>query len=225
LERWLIAELDRIDKSDLFKPVLFEFSFGTSYLGKSKFQTEYVEIDGLKIQGKVDRIELMKDGEQSSFMIGDYKNRIKGVASNTDVKKCISFQMPLYILAVKNILKTFYNLDAEPMGGIYYGFVPEIIKSNAVSHKFVLVGQKNPRIPESLYKTTTQVLSPAEKMDDILMYSLERAKQIVADISNGIFPVEPMDNECRRCGYSAICRIKEKKGIKDELEEISDFED
>ncbi|MFH1052537.1 MAG: PD-(D/E)XK nuclease family protein [bacterium] len=218
LQKWLLAELERIEQCNLFKPVLFEFAFGTSYLSKSKSHTDFIEIDGLKLQGKVDRIELMKENEQYCFMIGDYKNKMSNVAKNSEIKNCESFQMPLYILAVKNILKDYYSIDAEPMGGIYYGFEQEVDTNKSISHKYVLAEQRNPRIPKELKNSSTQVLKSSENLEDILKHSLETAKQIVDKISNGIFPINPANNECKYCGFSSICRIKEKKDIDETFE-------
>jgi len=221
LEKWLRYEFDRISNCDIFKPVLFEFVFGADYFGKGKSQVNSIELDGLKIQGKVDRIELVNNDGQFGFMIGDYKNKMSNVAKNSDIKNAISFQMPLYILAVRKILKDYYGIDAKPMGGIYYGFEPEITKDEIISHKFVLVEQGNPRVPEKLKYSSTQVIKKTENLEDILINSLENAKQIVNKISNGIFPVEPLDKSCNFCGYASICRIKEKRDI----EEISEDND
>jgi ATP-dependent helicase/DNAse subunit B len=215
LEKWLKEELLRIETNNLFKPVLFEFAFGTNYFGKKQSSIDYVDVNGLKIQGKVDRVELFSDSGKFAIMIGDYKNRMDKVAKNSDVRSCKSFQMPLYLLAVQNILKKYYGIDAELKGGIYYGFEPEIEKDKIISHKFVLVEQTNLRVPKSLYRSNKQVLGSSENIIDILNNSLENAKQIVNKISQGIFPVEPQDNACQYCSYSSLCRIKENKGIND----------
>lgn len=214
LERWLKAEIQRYEDSNLFKPVLFEFSFGSYYSVKYKSYTEFIELDGLKIQGKVDRIELMRNNDNFSFMIADYKNKMKNVAKNSDVIKCESFQMPLYILAIQKILNDYYGIQAEPMGGIYYGFEPEVVNGKAVFQKFIITEKANPRVPKELYKTSTQVLNEKSSLQDILQKSLNEAKKIVDSIIGGNFPVEPKDNNtCNYCGYSPICRIKERKNI------------
>ncbi len=222
LQKWLVAELDRIEESNIFKPVLFEFAFGSSYFSKKKSNTDFVDLDGLKIQGKVDRIELSNDNGNYKFMIADYKNTMSKVAKNSDVIKNTSFQMPLYILAIKNILKEFYEIEAEPYGGVYYGFEPEIVNEKSRTHKFILVEQDNPRIPKELYRSYTQVLKSSENLEDILNSSLHEAIQIVEKIANGLFPIDPKNNECRNCSFSSICRITEKKDIEESTEEEED---
>ncbi|ROL61929.1 hypothetical protein D9V86_03310, partial [Bacteroidetes/Chlorobi group bacterium ChocPot_Mid] len=226
LERWLISEIQRFEDSDLFKPVLFEFSFGSYYSVKYKSFTEFIEIDGLKIQGKVDRVELMKNNENYGFMIADYKNKMRKVAKNSEVNNYESFQMPLYILAIQKILEDYYGIKAEPMGGIYYGFEPEVIKGKAISQKYLITERSNPRVPKELYRANSQILNEKVTLQEILQNSLREAKQIVENIINGNFPVEPKnDDTCKYCGYYPICRIKEKKNILGEFIAEDDSEE
>jgi len=213
LEKWLDAELQRIENNWEFQPVLFEFSFGMKSHKQKSAIIESVDIDGLKIQGKVDRIELMKDLSGYKFVVADYKNRMSKVATNSDIKNGISFQMPLYMMAVERILKDYYDIEAKISGGVYYGFEPHLENDKQITHKFSLLPDFNPLCTPDIRRRSGQVLSSKENLDDILKESLNKAKQITDKISNGIFPVEPVKQACDYCSFSAICRINEKKDV------------
>ena len=104
-------------------------------------------------------------------MIGDYKNKMSNVKSNTDIANGKSFQMPLYLLAAKKILNEYYNIDAEISGGVYYGFIPEIKDKKKTSHKFALLPQSNPLYTTLNAKTTTQIITMNENLEGILQDS------------------------------------------------------
>lgn len=197
LKIWLNNELGRIGLNWIAKPCLFEFAFGMkSYNSQNSPE---IEIDGLKLKGKIDRLEINLD--ENLFMIADYKLSGGSLPSINKVVAGKSFQIPLYLLAAKKILLGNYGLDLEPLTGIYYIFKN---KNDEKSHKPLMYSNSHKLFPND--KSRTQIKGP-DDMNNKLDSSLSAAKQIVEKIGNGYFSVEPDSNACTYCDFASICRI------------------
>jgi ATP-dependent helicase/nuclease subunit B len=217
LGNWLNAEIQR-SEYHLFRPVLFEFSFGMPLRNKKGYYIDAVDLGNLKIKGKVDRIEFFKENNSYNYIIADYKNKLSKAPNNNDIINGNSFQIPIYILAVKNILKEYYNIEAKNSGGVYYGFEPENNKNLQKYHRYILIEKQSQLYRDEMSKQTSQVIQKAMELDEILKFKIEQAKGIVDKISKGIFPVEPSNGACKYCNFDSICRIKEIKNISEESE-------
>jgi ATP-dependent helicase/DNAse subunit B len=207
LENWLNFELQRVENNWGFSPVLFEFGFGIGKFSK----VDFVEIDGLKIRGKIDRIELYKSGDEYKFLIADYKNKINKKHDDKFIREGLAFQMPLYLLAAKEFLNKEFNLEANSECAVYYSFEPANKDSDLPYHKFNLLEYDSHFA--KLYnftKRSKKTLSEGENPEEILQNSLKTAKSIVDNISKGYFPVEPKNNECQYCKFLSICRFKQR---------------
>jgi ATP-dependent helicase/nuclease subunit B len=205
IQDWLTSELERSLSGWSFLPSLFELGFGMKTKGAVSLQS--IKLDGLKVQGKIDRIELLKEERTDRepiirFRIADYKTRSAG-ADIKDIINGVSFQMPLYILATEKILQENYNLNALHSGSVYYMFNNKDGKN-----------QENVLIPnEELlndFKIKNTEKHNRESINGILNNSLELAKQHVGSIAQGEFSIEPINQSvCAYCMYGSICRIKE----------------
>lgn len=189
IEYWLDAELERINNGWETSPVLFEFAFGMKSL--SSYSMSYVELDGLKLKGKVDRIEVNQG--KKKFLIADYKLTSKSSFSLNQIKNGQVFQLPLYTMAIEKIFKENYGLDYNASVGVHYYFKSNYDKNNN--------------------KETCKIY-PLSKKDDeneilgLLSDSLNAAKKIVEKIGNGEFNIEPLSNACNYCSFAPICRIR-----------------
>ena len=199
IETWLLCEYQRKKDNFLapYKPILFELGFG--------FQNKYnpnslpaIEIaNGLKIRGKIDRIEW---DTETKFVIADYKSSGNYLATAGSIKSGESFQIPLYMLAAQTIFKDSYNLDLEPSAGAYYilkpKYVQKIEKSGYESHKLI---------------QTSDAMSISQMID----IATQGALNIIRNINEGNFPVKPKkgDQTCQNCSYSGVCRINSLKRI------------
>ncbi len=96
-------------------PAWFEVSFGGKRgrnFDRQLSRDEPAEVGSLRLRGKVDRVEL-GDG---FFTIIDYKTgEIR--ASLEDIRRGVSLQLPLYLLAMRSILADAQNRELYPAPG------------------------------------------------------------------------------------------------------------
>lgn len=204
LEQWLQAEFSRIEQGWDFVPVLFEYGFGTR--AKQGGSLQYVDVGGVVLRGKIDRVEVRKIDEQHyEFLVADYKTRKAG-ADNNDIRRGVKFQIPLYIAATEQILKEEYGIEAEAMGGVYYLFEP----MKKESFRLLMVPKDSTVGATKGERQKSQVLSSWEESRELLQTSLNHARAKVNAIAEGNFPIHPLHGEiCAYCAYSSVCRIKE----------------
>ena len=89
--------------------------------------------------------------------------------------------------------------------------------------KYLLMNKEQAIVQSKGLERTRDLLKSEEEAEQILELSLFFAKDIVKNISLGLYPVEPVDdNVCKYCSYSALCRIKEKHLIFEEEDESSE---
>jgi len=219
LETLLFNEFDKQDKGWIFMPGLFEFTFGryTNYSGDNKIDN--LELSPkLKIRGIIDRVELAKSENGLKCLIVDYKSSFNSVPSNNQIMDGHSFQIPLYMLAIEKILKDYYDLDVELMGGCYYSLKP---KYN--NEKQTYTYMKSSLIPQTFdLKEFFSRLKQKVELNEVLPNSLSFAENIADNISQGKFPVEPYKDSCKNCDLKPICRIAEKN-FSIEIENEEDF--
>jgi ATP-dependent helicase/nuclease subunit B len=177
LDIWFEMEWNLM-KSSTYKPALFEIGFGNS----NDFIPAVDLGNGLKLKGKIDRIEFSPDKE--SFIIADYKTG-KTIPGNNDINAGKEQQMPLYALAAEHFLQEEFGLKAcKPAYAIYYSL-------HDGSSKIVLNPETNRSKP-----------LPLEEL-------LQLSQQYVASIHEADFHVkQKKDNSCEHCSFDSLCRIK-----------------
>jgi ATP-dependent helicase/nuclease subunit B len=202
---WLRNELRRIENGWTALPVLFEFGFGMKTL--SNFNIPVVDLDGLKLKGKIDRVEILNDSEE--FIIADYKLSTNITASNKMVNEGKVFQMPLYMLAMEKIFNTAYGLtDWKPTGSIYYFFKTRYKDGKTEEYKQLLIPKDSFFYEIAGKKDRSKMLvSDYPQLRDFLDNNLAAAKTIVEKIGNGVFDIEPDSKACDYCQFESICRI------------------
>lgn len=203
---WLERELLYQKYSKNLFPAFFELSFG--YKNRDEFP---VSLDGIKIRGKIDRIDLHEN--KSAFLIVDYKK-----SSPQKIKENVNvfgdkFQIPIYIKAAEQILPALSNVASlEPVGGAYFCFTPDISDTKKTN--------KNDPL-DKLKKTTYFPLISQEfslfdnnKKDNIsismtINSTINEVKEIVHKISLGLFGEKNHNNQkiCDNCNYINLCRI------------------
>jgi len=177
LDLWFEMEWNAM-KTSTYKPTLFEIGFGNKHdsnpavdLGK-----------GLRLKGKIDRIELSQDVQ--SFVIADYKTG-KKIPNNADINKGKEQQMPLYALAAESFLQSEFQLKGcKPKHAVYYSL-------HDATAKIVMD-------PE-------QKRSPSLPLEQLLTLSQDH----VASIKSGDFRLKvKKDAFCEHCTFDSLCRIK-----------------
>ncbi len=192
-------------------PILFEFEFG--FPGDNKSIPDIRLENGIRLRGKIDRIEISGDSGYSTnstdfqYTTVDYKSTASGLSTNKDIEKGLSFQMPLYSIAIKDILQKYYAIDASFKGGMYY-----IIKANADENiksttKPVLMAKSD--IPKEI-STRTGLDSNSQ----LLQIALQNSSDIVSKIMNAEFSNDPQKQiACRYCKFQPVCRIVDRRTI------------
>lgn len=205
-EIFIDAEINRQKNIQTF-PVLFELEFGTNRNSK----LPPIEIAGnIKLKGKIDRIDIKQEENSEtpfSFITADYKTSANSVRTDNDIKNGISFQMPLYSLAIQKILNNCYGVNAKLHKAGYYILNPKFnshnpAKENKSIFDYYVLGSNKENARNKL------------SQDQMLQLTLEHAEKIIRNISNGTFKVEPMSAEsCKYCTFQPICRINERAAM------------
>lgn len=188
------------------EPRLFEFAFGSS----SRMQE--VDPDSAKpplkldrdvwVIGKIDRVDVSPDG---GALVLDYKTGGADFPSIRLMLEGRSYQLPLYLLAVQQLL------GLVPVAGAYYQvkdgshcrMVVQLADAEAVEQCGIDVGKKRTAIPNKTYEETLSQVIDAVK---------QHALRVVRQIREGQFPLTDLDTHeagCRHCDFKYICRAPE----------------
>ncbi|MFA3783928.1 PD-(D/E)XK nuclease family protein [Melioribacteraceae bacterium 4301-Me] len=182
--------------TDNFIPSFFEVSFGT--LKKERIDEllslpEPIEIDGIKLRGKIDRIDISE--ADKLFNIVDYKLGGKKPSSK-ELKDGISLQLPVYLYAASELLKKKYEKDFLPNEMIIYS-----LKYSA---------DKFGKDPVSIKNSRDKEITTAEQLIDLTIHHI---KKYIQKISEGEFCLSPHENReqivCSYCQFKSVCRIEE----------------
>ena len=208
LNKWLNAEINRFENKYNYRPALFELNFGVFSGTKSpEVLLPLPMTDKFTLRGKIDRIDF---SEKESFIIADYKSNISRQGNNNQVKDFKVFQMPLYALAAKKILKEHYNYEPALDGCVYLAINPKYDKNDKLeSEKFLLLNNETDIAEQVGKQKYIQVLKEGENIDEILEQVLEKAVEMKTEIVNGNFPVLPDNDHCKYCKFDAFCRKAE----------------
>jgi PD-(D/E)XK nuclease superfamily len=176
LDVWLNFELAKLKTGNPWRAAFFEFTF------------DNIEIDEkTKINGRIDRIDLRKNGQEIEFLICDYKLSNKNISTRKEIENLEKFQLTLYILATKIILDKKFNTEFIPVGGIYQFLIPHHDKG-----KSLLI---EPTILLSMDGFSSEVLSQLrnlktwekEEFNKILINVSKKIKEINESIESGNF--------------------------------------
>ena len=199
LSNWLYQELNNpeLNNDDTY-PLLFELDFGMNSKNKKSLPPITLD-DDLKIKGKIDRVDVMAQGDDIEILISDYKLKDSGsLPSNKDVYNGISFQMPLYLAAAQKIFNDYYTVEAT---------------LQSASYRFINIdydGKKSKAKPQKVFLNSSNGKKKID-LNSIINTSINNAKSITNKISQGQFPIQPQKNNCKYCKLNQICRIKDMK--------------
>ena len=193
LYKFLAAERDN---NEGFVPEFFETGFG----GVRKEEGQEVLLKDLKagdvkVRGKIDRIDINE--EKNLFKVYDYKTG-KGNLQKQDMYDGLKLQLPLYLFAAKEIIKSELNEDYKPAGALLYSLK---YNESDFGRKEISFGKN---------KNTEEI---AELYDELIDICVKAINGYVEGISSGDFRLSQIDKReekaCRYCGFRAICRIQE----------------
>ena len=213
IEQWIDAEIARGEEKTELVPEFFEVAFGKGGSpGMSSdailSRNEEIELYDIKIRGRVDRVEILRQGDTIYYAVADYKTGRP--PSRGDLEKGLSLQLFLYLEVIRHVLSEHFGLPLEnmrPAGGIYYRlnarevntkesyfFVPNELKGS------VIKGRKDQRDPDTV-----------EELEARMEGAFAYAEQYVEGISTGVYHVTTHDinKVCRGCEYHSVCRVWE----------------
>lgn len=151
-----------------YKPAYFEEGFET-------------EIAGLKIRGRIDRIDALGDNE----ILMDYKR--SSVKRKKDIEDLKSFQMPLYAIGRKKLGK---NISMAAYGSVKRGEVSTVIKNSDIL----------PKDDRGQYYFTE------EDLNELLNKFEDEIESLTYSIRSGDYE---SSSDCKNCDYLEICENKE----------------
>jgi ATP-dependent helicase/DNAse subunit B len=177
-------------------------------LSREPFRLREKDADGrmaiVKIRGKIDRIDLEPvKKEKCRVVIYDYKTG--SIPSVQKIKDGLSFQLPLYLLAVQEFLGKEYEVIA---GGYYQLKSPKDIgKKGYFGSKEYSEQNYFKGYAKSLFDTHEDFLGILEEYKS-------RVVQVVQAIKNAQFHPTihgPQEAGCNYCEYNQICRVDHQR--------------
>jgi ATP-dependent helicase/DNAse subunit B len=188
-----VGDFEREGLEDLgWKPRFFEWEFGNSTP-----PLVLKDADGLPVsfRGRIDRIDVNEAKKQ--FLVIDYKTGSTKITGN-QIKSGEALQLPLYLLAVRNLLLKGY----EPAGAVYHQ-LSDMTKKDGLLH--------GERVPSFLGvgPRSSSLVAPA-KWDGVFDLLFQTIGRTVSEIrktpEDGFVSLEdPCD---AFCPYQDICLLR-----------------
>lgn len=150
--------------------------------------------DKIFLNGKIDRIDILKIGNEKYLRVIDYKSSEKKI-SQIEVESGVQLQLLLY-------LKILLDDKIKPGGAFYFHLdnpfidlkneIDDLELQKKINDKFKMVGTK------------------IEKIDELIETACCSAKNIGDEILNGNIDIKPHDKfSCLYCPYSCVCQKKQ----------------
>jgi ATP-dependent helicase/nuclease subunit B len=190
------------------RPAFFEVSFGSPLKKGSEYDEELsrdepVDINGVKLRGKIDRIDVTEDGD--TFTIIDYKSG-KTSASWTDIQRGLSLQLPLYLRAAEDLLRS-HMPEVKGVAALYH----KVLDSESKRELGLAVKSYAGIAFEKLRGRNGYVETP-EELAEVIAATVSKAESYVSGIAEGDFRLTESDlvsRNCQYCSYQATCRVRE----------------
>jgi ATP-dependent helicase/nuclease subunit B len=149
-----------------------------------------VEPEAVQFQGKIDRIDVLRDGDRTLFRVIDYKTG--GCPSKLDIIQGRALQLPLYALAVERL--ELAGPGALPLDVGYWA-----LKDRGYRRAQTMTDPRGGlREDWERYRVALEAFILA----------------LVARLRGANFPVEPRTVDCTRfCEYLHVCRIGQVRSI------------
>lgn len=221
LEAMLTAEW----KSELpTVPSYFEVPYGRAgedvkYRDPEMFSDEPVTAGSIRLQGKIDRIDMTDD----SFRVIDYKTG-STLPGRADIEEGGSLQLPLYLHCAESIIRGRLGKELTAGVGAYYQLRGNIRHGFKAITRLGSTDLKGTLVPGG---ERTKLFESAGRLREIVGAAIVRASEHAAGIADGGFPVRPAhpDRTCRSCEYLRVCRIRTRLSAGDEDARSETIED
>ncbi len=213
LKQWIQSYFGQHEKYDAaggeldqpLRPAHFEVSFGLKRRDngeKDPLSTEKpfdlpCGEETIRFSGQIDRIDIGLCGGEVVFNILDYKTGRKKKLSEEDLAAGLALQLPIYALAVQELL--MIDRRAKPWR-VGYWYVKE-------------KGFECEGLPQC-FTSGDAGLQETDAWRELRGTLLARVVTLVRSVRGGMFPVFSLDDQCTsRCAYSTVCRIGQVRAL------------
>jgi hypothetical protein len=183
LERYIHQYQEYAENPDeTVRPHLFEVSFGSS---KANHPDVVLGHDSatVRLRGVIDRVDLVESQGKIGFRVIDYKSG-KAPANADVTKKLQAIQLPLYALAVEQIL------EGDPTSPCDFGYWG---------------------LKETGFK---KVKLDKETWPEFRERVIEKVLELASQLRSGQFQVAPTKHDCTRfCEFKTVCRIGQVRSV------------
>lgn len=174
-------------------PEYFETAFGKIRkigIDKRLSRQEPINIGGIKLRGKMDRIEINQ--EENTFNVVDYK--LSGnKPSARDILDGLSLQLPVYLQAAQELLQYKYNPGTMNIYSLKYS------DKDFGKQRVKLSRKKN----EDLTELNQKLLDNNQEKIILFRQGIEHGRFNLTTLEDSEKKV------CRYCSFQSICRVKE----------------
>ncbi len=187
------------ETSDGFIPKYFELAFGRidKISGDKSLIASEFKVAGVKVRGKIDRVDLNENS--GTVKVIDYKLSGKKPAGK-DITNGLSLQLPLYMYAAVELIKTQMNKNYEPFGSAIY----------SLKYSREEFGQTLIKTIRSRNPSAEKIIENSKEMIEICINAI---KEYTSQITEGRFNLSTLEDRenkvCRYCEFKSICRIQE----------------
>jgi hypothetical protein len=148
-----------------------------------------------------------------TFIVNDYKPRVKSGYSLTDIIRGSLSQMPIYLESAR-VWFGDRGIEAKPWGAVYRSFGVDLHSIDEPQNRMVM---KEPAF--EIPKGSAGVIVPGWKgetktfaeqsLATQIEQSLRALCNVIDNMSAGIYPVLPSGTACQRCDFLELCRVHE----------------
>ncbi|MEW6511787.1 MAG: PD-(D/E)XK nuclease family protein [Bacteroidota bacterium] len=197
-------------REEPLSPAYFEVSFGGATGAGGNVDPllstpDPVTLGQIRLRGKVDRVDV---GDRF-FTVIDYKTGSK-VPGLKDIREGRSMQLPLYLHAVRELLRARESREVAPAGGFYYRLRDSVeLRPGVAAETFR--GKAFPA--RSKYR---QFVQDERELQNVIDGASDAAEQAVKGMAGGEFPLtrpELVEEVCGSCDVRTVCRIQTLKHL------------
>ena len=210
---WKFIERERSLTPYEPRPSFFEVSFGAegSQTGKkSERDTELsqdapVIAGGIRLRGKIDRIDKGDD----TFTLIDYKSG-KETNSYADIKRGLSLQLPLYLRAAEDLLRSHFP-ELKGVAALYH----KVLAPDS-ERKLGLAVREYMSVSFEKLKGRGGLIDSEEELKELIEATIVKARSYVDGVASGKFPLIEKDlvgRKCPNCPYRSVCRVREAEDL------------
>jgi hypothetical protein len=172
---------------------LFEVAFGRAEESEHPALVIGPEPEAIELQGKIDRIDLVRSRGETLFRVIDYKSG--SCPGRAEIDGGLALQLPLYALAAERIVRA--ELGAKPLDMGYWALRGR--------------GFQKVKAMTTLGDGGVGVADGWEPYRGALEAFL---LDLVARLRQGAFPIHPRSDDCTRiCDYRGVCRIAQVRSV------------